>query len=116
VPFHWGVHDADRNLALIQAVGVRPEPGELSLRPDPQERQRIEDRLRAAGLTPDDRVLGINAGSVWATKRWRPEGFAAVADRAVRELGMKVIFFGGAADRESVARVLAGMQEKALNW
>ena len=108
VPFRWGVHDADRNLALLKAVGVQRESGELShsARPEavrPAWKNGCASRRYPA---PGDRILGINAGSVWATKRWLPEGFAAVADRAIRDLGMKVIFFGGKADAEAVTKAV----------
>jgi heptosyltransferase II len=116
VPFHWGTHDADRNLALLKAVGVQRASGEMSLQVDAAAKQAVAERFQAAGVSAGDVVLGINAGSVWPTKRWLAEGFAAVADRAVRELGMKVVFFGGSADAEAVNQVIAGMREKALNW
>lgn len=116
VPFQWGVHDADRNLALLKAVGVQRQSGDLSLQPDKAAQERVDERLLAAGIKSSDRILGINAGSVWATKRWLAEGFGAVADRAVRELGMKVIFFGGPADADSVNKAVGSMKVQALNW
>ncbi len=116
VPFQWGVHDADRNLALLRAVGATPGAGELWVRPEPEAQKRIVQRLKAAGIQESDFLIGINAGSVWPTKRWLPEGFAAVADRAIRELGARVIFFGGPKDRDAALAVQAEMEEKALNW
>jgi heptosyltransferase-2 len=116
IPFKWGVHDADRNLALLNAVGVQKSTGELTLRPDSAACDRLAERLSAAGVQSQDRILGINAGSVWPTKRWMAEGFAAVADRVIRECGMKVIFFGGPADAPTVRNVLEAMKEKAINW
>jgi lipopolysaccharide heptosyltransferase II len=116
VPFKWSMHDADRNLALLKAVGVQAGSGELSLQPDATSEQQIRERLSAAGIQANDRILGINAGSVWATKRWKAEGFAQVADRAIRDLGMKVIFFGGKPDAEVVRASMKFMKEKAFNW
>ncbi|OGR92453.1 MAG: lipopolysaccharide heptosyltransferase II, partial [Elusimicrobia bacterium RIFCSPLOWO2_01_FULL_59_12] len=120
VPFRWGTHDADRNLSLLNTIGApngrRPTNNEFLLQPPPASQERVKDRLRAAGVGPEDRLLGINACSVWPTKRWLAEGFAAVADRAVRELGVKVIFFGGPADADAVNEVVRGMREAALNW
>jgi len=115
VPFQWGVHDVERNLALLEPLGVPPPSGKLWMRPDPETQSLIQQRLKEAGIGPTDPVLGINAGSVWATKRWLPEGFAAVADRAIRD-GMKVIFVGGTKDEPSVHAVTGRMTEKALNW
>ncbi len=116
LPFQWGVHDADRNLSLLGALGIRRSSGILRLHPEPAAEESIRQRLRAAGVRPNDWLLGINAGSVWATKRWLASGFAAVADRVVRELGGKVIFFGGPKDAPAAQEVVSQMREPAINW
>ena len=116
VPFQWGVHDVDRNLALMNVFGVQNPSGELWLKPEPAAAQRIAARLSTVGVRPGDKVIGINAGSVWATKRWLPEGFAAVADRIIRDLQAKVVFIGGAKDAAAVKEVLSRMKEPPLNW
>jgi heptosyltransferase-2 len=116
IPFHWGVHDADRNLALLHAVGVRVPSGDLWIQPEPEAREKIERRLQARGVSSGDSIVGFNVGSVWPTKRWLPEGFAAVADRVSRELGAQVVFFGSDADQTAVADVLRVMKSQAINW
>jgi len=116
VPFTWGVHDVDRNLALLNVFGVQNPAGELWLKPQTDASERIQHRLQAAGIAAEDSIVGINPGSVWATKRWLPEGFAAVADRLIREAHAKVIFIGGAKDKETMAKILSLMKETPLNW
>jgi heptosyltransferase-2 len=116
VPFRWGTHDVERNLALMQPFGAASSGIEWDLRPDPIAQKTIEERLRAAGVQPDERLIGINAGSVWATKRWLPEGFAAVADRLSQELKVRVLFIGGAKDRPVVDSVIKQMRHPPLNW
>jgi lipopolysaccharide heptosyltransferase II len=116
VPFQWGVHDVERNLALLKVFGVQNPSRDLWLKPEPEAVQRVTDKLRSAGVGPFDKVVGINAGSVWATKRWLPEGFAAVADRLIREAGAKVVFTGGARDSDTVRQILSLMKEKPVNW
>jgi heptosyltransferase-2 len=76
VPFQWGVHDVDRNLALLKAFGVQNPAGDMWLKPEPDTAKNIETRLRSEGVGTTDKLVGINPGSVWATKRWLPEGFA----------------------------------------
>jgi heptosyltransferase II len=116
VPFEWGVHDVDRNLALLTAIGVQNPTGDLWLKPDEAARQRVTDRLRALGVKPEDKLVGINPGSVWVTKRWLPEGFAAVADRLIREEGARVVFIGGCQDEPAMRRILSMMKEVPINW
>lgn len=116
VPFRWGTHDVDRNMGLLSPLGSASSSIEWGLRADPAAQQKVDERLRAAGVSSTDRLIGINAGSVWATKRWLPEGFAAVADRLMRDLHAKVLFIGGAKDRPVVDAIVAQMQQKPLNW
>jgi len=116
VPFQWGVHDVDRNLALMRVFGVQNPSGELWIKPEMVAAEAVGRRLAQAGIGPQDRIVGINAGSVWATKRWLPEGFAAVADRLIGELGAKVVFVGGPKDAGTIRDILSRMKEKPVNW
>lgn len=116
VPFRWGVHDVERNLALLGKLGIHTSAAPLHLEADPVALAAIDGRLKAAGLKANQKLVGINAGSVWATKRWLPEGFAAVADRIAGELGAKVLFIGGAKDQELIGKILGLMKTPALNW
>ncbi len=116
VPFEWGVHDVDRNIALLKPLGGSVSPIPLTMQPEMAAEQKMLTRLAQAGVETQDRLLGINPGSVWATKRWLPERFAAVADRIAGELGFKVIFVGGKKDAVIVQQVMDAMKGPALNW
>ena len=62
----------------------------------------------AAQLIPDaGRTLVISACSSHAARNWLPERYAAVAEHAVRNLGMRVILCGGPAaiEREMAAAI-----------
>ena len=50
-------------------------------------------------------VLGLHPGSVWATKRWTPEGFARMLRRTV-EAGAQAMLFAGPGEEEAVRRIL----------
>ncbi len=50
-------------------------------------------------------TLGINPGSVWATKRWPPEGFATIAKKAI-ENGAHVIILGGPGEEHLVNEII----------
>ena len=112
VPFQWGTHDVERNLALMKPLGPVPIDSTWGLRADPAAAKIIAERLQAAGVAPENRMIGINAGSVWATKRWLPERFAAVADRLSQDLHAHVLFIGGAKDRPVVDSITAQMKQQ----
>lgn len=116
VPFQWGVHDVERNLALLKALGVRQSAGELTLETDSTAVETVRRRLAEEGVKDGQRLIGVNPGSVWATKRWLPAGFAAVTDRLIRELGAQVVFIGGLKDEVVMQEILGMMKEKPINW
>ncbi len=116
VPFRWGVHDVERNLALLNVFGVELASRDLWIKAEPEIVQKITARLAESQIAPMDTLIGIHAGSVWATKRWLPEGFAAVADRLIGELKAKVVFVGGAKDEGLMREILSAMKQKPLNW
>ena len=95
-------HDVERNLALLIPFGgceVTP-PLHVPVRPEAAERAR-------ALLPPGDgRLVVMAPGSVWPTKRWAAEGFAAVA-RALARTGARVVLVGGPADVAVAGEVAA---------
>ena len=100
-------HAVHRYLALAGKAGGDPE------RADPRPalavadaaREQVRSMLREAGIGDDDRILALAPGSVWGTKRWTPEGFAAVAVRA-RDLG-RVPVLVGSPDEAPLCREVA---------
>jgi heptosyltransferase-2 len=89
-------HEVLRNMAILRNLGH--EPQELS------PRLHIElsgDAVRRSeqllGAQEGRSLVGIAPGSVWATKRWTPEGFAHVA-RTLQLEGHQVVLLGGSED------------------
>jgi len=111
-------HDVERNLALATSFGdERPSaPLHVPVLPDAA--------ARAAALLPvgPGPLVGIAPGSVWATKRWTPAGFAAVIAGLATD-GVRCVLLGGPDDRalaEDIcersgqrATVLAGLTDMA---
>jgi ADP-heptose:LPS heptosyltransferase len=59
--------------------------------------------LTAAGWTGERRLLMIHPGAGGVTKRWPPEGFAAVAEALVKAVRLDVVVHDGPADHAAVA-------------
>ena len=93
-------HDVERNLALAEPFGGETDTPNLHL-PVSAEAARRADALLPVGDGP---VVGIAPGSVWATKRWTPEGFARVV-QALAADGARCMILGADADRELAQRI-----------
>lgn len=86
-------HDVLRNLAILKNIGKDPLTVSESLRVE------ISSEVVAAvdKYLPQEGFIAIAPGSVWATKRWTVQGFAAVC-RVLAERKMPVVLIGGPDD------------------
>jgi heptosyltransferase-2 len=111
VDFDWKMHDAERNLRLLEPLGIR------GVTPSVKVNSSADWRALASAHELNENVpwVGMNPGSVWATKRWLPEGFASVADELIREMKGQVLLFGSEKDRPAVEAVTHAMKETPVN-
>jgi heptosyltransferase-2 len=90
-------HATELYAEALAPLGVA-RPGALRVHVSPGARA-----LAARALSPaSPPVVAIAPGARWATKRWPPERFAAVAD-ALAAGGASIVLAGGPADREAFA-------------
>ncbi len=102
VPRGAAGHETERILALGAKIGIIGVGGRPCLAVRPEERVAAR---RTAGRGP---FVVLSPSSVWATKRWTPEGFAAVGDNLAGQ-GYGVILVGTAADRAITGAVAGAM-------
>ncbi|MBI3292152.1 MAG: glycosyltransferase family 9 protein, partial [Elusimicrobia bacterium] len=120
VPFLWGEHDIHRNLRLLEPLGVRAfrglnRPSSPQVTVGPSAHATAGELLEQQGVRAEELLVGIAPGSLWATKRWLPERFAAVADSLVREFQARILLFGSAADRPVVQSVKRAMHYPCID-
>ncbi len=95
IKYQKDLHEVQRNLELLGGgPWERPRmfPGEA-------------ERTRAAELSPAGPFVAVAPGSIWATKRWPEEHFAAVVRALTAEDGLAVVLLGGPDDQELCARI-----------
>lgn len=102
-------HDVERNLSLLQAFGMDPRERQRKLRVAVTARARevVENLFRSLGIGGNGLVFGLNPGSVWPTKRWSAEGFAALIVQLKQRYRCEILLFGGPEDHDTVAKVQA---------
>jgi lipopolysaccharide heptosyltransferase II len=79
----------------------------------PDELERAERLLAAAGATTRRPRVGIHPGGKWTVKRWPAERFAELAGVIERELGAHPVVFTGPNETEATDRVRAGAAANA---
>jgi ADP-heptose:LPS heptosyltransferase len=86
------VHVIDKNLALLRALGVEAVGHRrFPLPAAPEAEARVGRALGALGLGP---FVVLNPGGGWASKRWPPDGFGAVAE-GLRARGLAALVSWG---------------------
>ncbi|MBI3812204.1 MAG: lipopolysaccharide heptosyltransferase II [Nitrospirae bacterium] len=114
-------HEVRRNLQLMgplspgDSVDSAAAAGKLWVSSDQEDRDWANRRLAEFGIQENDRLIAIAPGSVWATKRWIPEGFAAVVDDLIANQKRKVVLLGSRDDLPVVDEIVARCREKPLN-
>ncbi len=112
IPAHQGQHVLDCFFSFLETLGL------------PQRELRwevptsAEDRAFAAAHLPDDRPnLIISPCSSHTLRNWHVQGYAAVADYAIRRHGMRVVLTGGPSPMEQAvgAAIEQAMSETPVN-
>ncbi|MBF0331103.1 MAG: lipopolysaccharide heptosyltransferase II [Candidatus Omnitrophica bacterium] len=99
------MHRRDVYLKVIETFGVKVKDRSCYLEVGRDACERLAAKLRAKGLSGDERIVVLNTGGNWALKQWLPERFAELAARLSRELGLKVVLPGAASDLERVRSI-----------
>ena len=111
-------HDVERNLSILEALGISTRECrqriDFPVVPDSKEKHR--QLLEAAGINLNRTVIGVNAGSVWATKRWSPDLFAALIRQLKQDVNCEIVLFGGPEDIDTVTKIQALCGADVVNW
>jgi lipopolysaccharide heptosyltransferase I len=100
------MHAIDRYLLVGDLLGFERETPDFSIRIRPDAERSVEALLRDhIGATAKPPIV-IAPAALWETKRWQPEGFAAVARRFLAQ-GYPVILAGAANEAEECRRIAA---------
>jgi heptosyltransferase-2 len=100
---------AERFLGTLTRFGVQPRPERLELYLDPGS----VEKAAASTHGLDKPLVAIAPGARWPTKRWTPEGFAAVADSLRKQRRVGVVLVGDDDDDDVCRQVTSLMREEA---
>ncbi|AIE84252.1 glycosyltransferase family 9 protein [Fimbriimonas ginsengisoli] len=99
-------HVVDQYVDVARALGAECHRADFALKPKEEDILSVRRKLKERGVV--GRIMVVNAGAGWATKRWPAEHFARVID-AVQAEGVQAVLVGGKAkaDRAAAAEVVA---------
>jgi len=99
------VHEVERNIDLWRALGFQCPTQAPRVYPRAEDRRQAQDFLSRQGIPGDQALVGIAPGSMWATKRWLPEGFAQVIRELREKRNAQAVLLGSSAERELCRKI-----------
>lgn len=98
-------HVLDRNLRLLEHIGMRVVPGGESLAVNGDDEHTAADLLAHHGVTKEDLVIGIHPGAGSAIREWGDERFAEVGRWAAERFNARILWFTDPAKPKPPANV-----------
>lgn len=103
-------HERDYNLELLTHLNVPIVSRRIRLYPDREAQRRMEQLLRAQGITDEDTLVGMHPLSSCPSKTWPLHHYEIVAARLLEEYKIKVVVVGGSKiPFSAIARVSPGI-------
>lgn len=109
------LHQVDRNLHLLQAIGVNASSRQLEIWIDERDKKTAEDHLPSQELLPGIARIGVHVGAAMPSKRWSEDSFAALIHELHAATQADIIIFGGEADLGFTHEVVDGLECPVVN-
>jgi ADP-heptose:LPS heptosyltransferase len=99
------------HMDLLKPLGI-PEDGEQTdFFTGKEDEKYASDFLDSTGVNDKDKLVGVNAMGSWATKRWPPEKFSALADAIMSEYkDVRIILIWGPGELDSTQKIKDGVK------
>ncbi|MBE9535673.1 MAG: lipopolysaccharide heptosyltransferase II [Proteobacteria bacterium] len=111
------LHEVERCLSLLEPFGVKGE--DINKKPhlaiSDSAKKSCAILLSKAGIKQGEPLVAIAPGSVWGTKKWPAENYAALADNLMNNSDIKVLLLGAPADREDGAKIADTCKNKIID-
>ena len=94
------IHEVHRYLRVLELLNIDNAPSFLEFWHTDADRQFIENLLQAEGILPDDRIIALNLGTTWTTKRWDVSNFVDVMQQIAHLApGIKIVLTGASTEQ-----------------
>ena len=82
IPPQKAVHVVDKNLSLLEPLGISEYIYDFKIPISAKDLKFAKDFFASRKLVPErDKIIMLNPGAGWPTKRWAPEKFIRLADK-----------------------------------
>lgn len=114
LPQEDGIHQVDRNLALLEPFGFDTGDRRLQVQVPPAARTALQRSLTDNGLG-DREFVAVSPWASCSARTYRPEAMAEAAARIAAEAGCRVVLTGGSRHQEEATSLLPLFGEGAVD-
>jgi heptosyltransferase-1 len=104
-------HIIEKNLSLIRYLGFATTPWQIEFPSTVAGVKYIDDFLNRQGVGPNTKLIGINPGAGWITKRWGVDNYARLSDNLISRFGRKVILIWGPGEQALAEDIAQHMRQ-----
>ena len=105
-PPQKAVHVVDKNLSLFEPLGISEYIYDFKIPISTQDLRFAKDFFASRKLVPErDKIIILNPGAGWPTKRWPAEKFLRLADKLTEHINAKVIMSWGPQEKELIENI-----------
>jgi ADP-heptose:LPS heptosyltransferase len=98
-------HATDRYLDVLLPLGIKDAQRVVRLMPRDDDAKVIEKLLQKNKVASGVPLVGLFPGAGHESRRWPIERFAEVADKLIRNVGVKVLIFAGPEEKDFVKQI-----------
>lgn len=114
VPYTTGVHEIQRNLALLGPLGINEDK---IIKPDlytsVESVRRVENMFHDYKIENSSKIISIAPGSVWFTKRYPEEKYVKLCN-LLEKTNFKIFLIGGESDTKLSHYILNNSRNRNL--
>jgi ADP-heptose:LPS heptosyltransferase len=110
------LHQAERNLFLLESVGVAVRRRDLELRLPPGSMERADRLLSACGIAADEPFLAVAPGASCKARTYPVERFQVVVRELAGATGLPVVVLGSAREREKLEGISKVIEPPRVSW
>ncbi len=112
-PPQKAVHVVDKNLSLLEPLGISKYTYDFKIPISTQDLIFAKEFFASRKLVPKrDKIIMLNPGAGWPTKRWPAEKFIRLADKLTGEINSKVIMSWGPQEKEIIENIKNNMNNR----
>ncbi len=99
------VHVIAKNLKLLELLGIKENRFEFPLRIPEEIIQSVRSKLIVSGHREGQKVVVLNVGAAWETKRWAPEKWAESIGQADLSDAFPVLLWGDETEKRLAGEI-----------